>query len=84
MSDATPLHRVFGRAFLQVTLVAWNVVNVSDRQFVLAFFTGTAVSWVWWMNSRAAAHSEQPSARAAYALGAGTGTVAGMIVGGWL
>lgn len=75
---------IFGRACLQVSLVAWNVRNVAAGNYGLAFATGAAVSWVWWMNSRCAAHTEAEHGRIAYALGAGVGTVVGMALGGWL
>ncbi len=75
---------IFGRAFLQVALVAWNVRNVAAGNYGLAFATGSAVSWVWWMNSRCAAHTEAKHGRAVYALGAGAGTVCGMALGAWL
>ncbi|MCR4374165.1 MAG: hypothetical protein NUW22_04890 [Acidobacteria bacterium] len=74
--------RLFGRAFLLVALVAWNVRNVAQGEFGLAFLTGTLVSWVWWANSRSAAHSDARYARHVYALGAGLGTVFGVWIGG--
>jgi hypothetical protein len=75
---------IFGRAFLQVALVAWNVENISQRQYALAFFSGAVLSYVWWMNSRTASRCEAPHGRIAYALGAGVGTVCGMALGAWL
>ena len=78
------LAHVFCRAFLQVALVAWNVRNVAEGQYGLTFVTGAAVSWVWWANSKSAAHNEHPKARAAYAIGAGAGTVFGAWAGSFL
>jgi len=76
--------RLYGRALLQVTLVAWNVRNVSHAAYLSAFLTGSALSFVWWANSRSAAHDTGEYARLVYALGAGTGTVLGMVLGGWV
>lgn len=73
--------RIFSRAALQVTLVAWNVVNVTSGDYLMALLSGFAISWVWWANSRTAALSEAPYGRLAYAAGAGVGTVAGMFLG---
>jgi len=73
---------LFAKAFTQVALVAWNVRNIAHGEFGWAFVTGAAISWVWWANSRSAAHDEKPYSRHAYALGAGLGTVFGMWVGG--
>lgn len=75
---------IFTRAALQVALVACNVVNIARGNYVWALATGTAISWVWWRNSRTAAHSDVRWAQWAYAAGAGTGTVIGMLVGQWL
>lgn len=72
---------IFGRACLQVALVAWNVVNLSQHDYVLAFLSGSAVSFVWWTNSRTAAHATAAYGRCAYTFGAGVGTVLGMWLG---
>jgi len=72
---------IFARAWLQVTLVAWNVVNVTQGDYLMAFISGTAISLVWWTNARTAAHTEAQHGRWAYGLGAGCGTVTGMLLG---
>ena len=72
---------IFGRAALQVCLVACNVVNISRGAYLPAFLTGAAISWVWWRNSRTAAFSDAEHGQLVYALGAGAGTVAGMFIG---
>ena len=82
--DTRARRTIFLRAFAQVALVAWNVVNLSQQQYALAFVSGFGVSYVWWGNSRAAAHERVTYAREAYALGAAVGTVAGLAVGQWL
>lgn len=71
----------FLRGWLIVTLVAWNVRHVAALEYHAAFLTGTAVSCVWWWNSRTAAHSSVAGAWLAYALGAGVGTLTGMWLG---
>lgn len=79
-----PLTPIFSRAFSQVTLVAWNVANVSQHRYAMAFVSGTLLSFIWWKNSKTAAHTDVEWAREAYALGAGFGTIAGMILGRYL
>lgn len=78
------LVKVFGRAFLIVTCTALNVTQVAQHRFLAAFFTGGLLSYIWWTNSRTAAHSEVKHAQIAYALGAAFGTVFGMFLGGLL
>lgn len=77
---------IFLRAFAQVGAVALNVSMIANKQYVLAFFTGGLVSWIWWKNSRTAASFEGEWPRIVYTLGAASGTVAGMWLGaqGWL
>lgn len=69
---------LFGRGFLQVTLVAANVSQIAAGHYRGAFVVGTMISFVWYLNARTAARSDLPGAAACYALGAGAGTVAGM------
>lgn len=73
---------VWFRAFGIVTCTALNVVQVSHRHFLPAFFTGSLLSFIWWANTRTASSSNAPGAQAAYAFGAGCGTVFGMWLGG--
>lgn len=69
------------RAFSVVSLTALNVTQVSQGNYLAAFFTGTALSFVWWMNTRTAANSTLKGGQIAYAVGAGCGTVFGMFLG---
>ena len=62
--------------------MAWNVRNVAAGNLLSALMTGAVLSWVWWGNSRTAGRSEVPYARAAYATGAGIGTLLGTVLGG--
>lgn len=69
---------LFGRAFLQVALVALNVSQIAAGNYAFAFVTGWAISALWWTNARGAGRSEVRGAAMCYALGAAFGTVAGM------
>ena len=70
--------RIFGRAFLQVSLVSLNVSQIARGNYAMAFLTGWAISALWWTNARGAGRSEVRGAAACYGLGAAFGTVAGM------
>lgn len=72
---------VWWRAFKIVTLTALNVVQVSGGHYYMAWMTGGLLSYVWWANTRTAAHSNVPGAQFSYALGAACGTVFGMFLG---
>lgn len=76
------LAQIFGRAFLQVALVAANTRFIASSAYPAAFATGFCISWLWWANSRSAAHASVCGARVAYALGAASGTVVGMAIAG--
>jgi fucose permease len=73
-----PLAGIFFRGFLIVTLTASNIGQIAGRHWVGAFVGGFGISFVWWMNSKSAAHSSLRFARECYALGAASGTVFGM------
>jgi hypothetical protein len=73
---------LFSRAFIQVSLVAVNVKHIAVGDYAMAFLSATALSYVWWANSRSAARDDHPLARSAYSVGAGAGTMFGMWVGG--
>jgi hypothetical protein len=70
--------RLFVTGFLQVSLVAAGTVFQSHFNYLPAFLNGFAISAVWWFNARSAGRAKQPLAFLAYALGAATGTIAGM------
>lgn len=71
---------LFGRAVLQVALVAANVVQIAHERYLGAFVVGCAISYLWFTNARTAARSELPGAALIYAMGAGAGTIIGMMV----
>jgi hypothetical protein len=75
---------LFGRSFLQVALVAANVVQIAKGQYVGMFVVGAAISFLWFGNARQAGRSELPGAAVIYALGAGLGTVTGAILSRYL
>lgn len=72
---------LFLRAFVIVTLTAWNVRHIAALQYPWAFAGGFGISFVWFGNSRQAAHSELRHARETYAAGAAFGTLFGMWLG---
>ena len=76
-----PLLNIWWRAFRLVTLVALNVVQVSGGHYAVAFVSGGAVSFSWWINAKTAAHSDVAGGQYAYAFGAACGTVVGMWLG---
>ena len=76
------LLRLASRGFVIVFLTSLNVAQISKGHYVGAFVVGAAISFVWFTNSKHAAHTGLKWAREAYALGAAVGTVAGMFVGG--
>ncbi|MCX6551193.1 MAG: hypothetical protein NTY02_09355 [Acidobacteria bacterium] len=67
----------FMRAFVIVALTGANVALIADRAWIPMFCTGTALSFVWWGNAKAAAVGGRRE-QIAYALGAGCGTVIGV------
>lgn len=73
--------RLFARGFLIVALTALNVRHISALHYPWAFAGGFGISFVWWGNSRGAAHNELKWAREVYALGVALGTVFGMWLG---
>lgn len=74
---------LFGRAFLQVSLVALNVTQIARGHMGGAFVVGFLISLLWFFNARSAGRSDAPGAAWCYALGAGCGTVAGMLLSQW-
>lgn len=75
------LLRTAFRGWLIVTLTAANVRFIAGGVYPEAFVTGCAISWTWWANAHRAAHDNVRGAQAAYAIGAGVGTVCGMLLG---
>ncbi len=77
----THLAQLWWRAYLIVTCTAFNVVNISNHAWELAFISGGLLSFVWWGNAKRAAASGHWADAHAYALGAACGTVTGMLLG---
>lgn len=73
--------RLFVRGLIIVTLTSWNVRHIAALEYSWAFAGGFGISFVWFTNSRTAAHSELKWAREVYALGAAVGTICGMYLG---
>ena len=70
----------FVRGFAIVALTSMNVAQIAGGHYLGAFAGGVAISWVWFVNARGAAHGTEPHLRECYALGAGLGTVFGMLL----
>lgn len=79
-----PLAYIWWRAFSIVTCTALNVSQVAGGRYHAAFFTGGVLSWIWWQNTKTAAHTNVRGSQAAYALGAACGTMFGMYLGSLL
>lgn len=73
--------RLFARGFVIVALTSWNVRHIAALQYPWAFAGGFGISFIWFTNSRTAAHSEVTWAREVYAIGAALGTMFGMWLG---
>lgn len=71
---------IFLRGFVIVTLTSINVGQIAGRHWGGAFLGGVGISFVWWINAHTAAHSDARLGRECYALGAGVGTVTGMLI----
>ncbi len=69
------------RGWLIVTLTALNVSQIASGRFLGAFFCGTAISLVWYLNAGQASSDRSKRATLLYGLGAGVGTVTGMWLG---
>ena len=72
--------RIFWRGFLIVLLTSTNVYQVSHRHYLGGFIVGVLISVVWWGNARSSSRSDLPCAGLCYGLGAGAGTLAGMVI----
>lgn len=73
--------RLFLRGVVIVALTSWNVRHIAAMNYPWALVGGFGISFVWWGNSRGAAHSDLRYARETYAAGAAVGTVIGMYLG---
>ncbi len=74
---------MFGRGAFYVALQACLVSLIAARNVPLAFVVGALVSFTWSGNVLAQIGSDLWD-RVVYAVGAGTGTVIGLVVGRWI
>lgn len=74
---------LYCRGVLYVSLQAGLVSVIAAFNLPLAFVVGGLVSFVWTGNVQAQ-HGLGMSERIVYSLGAGSGTVLGMVVGRWV
>lgn len=72
------------RGFGIVFFTALNVRLISRGLYVGAFFSGWAISALWWANAGKASVDRTWQAGVIYATGAACGTVVGMWLGGQL
>lgn len=75
--------KLFLAAFMQVSLVAMNVVFISRGHIVPMFLTGFGISLIWTFNVKRISGGELQD-KFAYATGAGLGTVAGYFLAKFL
>lgn len=75
---------IWWKAFSIVTCTAFNVTQVTAHNYVGAFFTGSLLSFIWWINTKTAARIDHAHGKYAYGFGAGCGTVFGMFLGSLL
>ena len=75
---------LFLRAFVMVSLVSLNTVQIAHGRIWAAVGVGGLISFVWFMNAGEAGRTSLPRVPAAmaYAAGAMAGTLLGMWVGG--
>ena len=76
---------LFGRGFVMPCLVTANAVAAVGGKVFAVLVLGFAISWVWSGSVRALASAcSEPADRFSYALGAGFGSVLGMVIGRWI
>lgn len=69
---------LFLTGFVQVTLVAANTYCVVHEHYAATLTVGFGISFVWTINVKKVAFGSWPE-RIAYALGAGCGSLAGLL-----
>ena len=72
--------QLFTTAFLQVFFVSTNVWCIANRNYIAAFISSFAISYLWTINVRKIVISAV-SGRIIYASGAATGCVSGILMG---
>lgn len=76
---------LFGRGFVMPGLVTWNAVAAQKGSWPVVLLLGFVISLVWSGSVRGIASAcATPADRFSYALGAGFGSVIGMVAGKWL
>ena len=71
--------RIFIIGFVQVLLVSANIVFITRKEYVAAFITGFAISFLWTLNVKNAAFGTLTH-RIIYATGAALGCIVGIIL----
>lgn len=75
--------KLFLTAFLQVTLVAMNVVFISNKQVIPMLITGFGISFIWTLNVRSVAFGNNLD-KFIYASGASLGTGVGFYLSNYI
>ncbi len=70
---------LFLQGLVYVGLQAANIAQIAKRHYVGAFLVGYLISWLWSLNVKGVAFRSGWGA-VWYALGAGCGTITGMVL----
>jgi hypothetical protein len=74
--------RLFSTGFLQVFFVAINTIFLANQYYLGVVFASFAISLIWSFNVKKVAFGSMRD-RLIYAIGAMTGSVAGLFVSQW-
>lgn len=83
VSRGLRLGQLATRAAAQTGLITANTYQVAHGHLVGVFCVGCAISWVWWANAGHAGRSTDRLDGVVYGLGAGLGSVLGLVVAEW-
>lgn len=72
------------RGFIQVAPVGASTTFIAAHNILGAAICGFAISYVWYGNVNASVRQPTCGAAVAYASGAMLGTLAGMLIAGWV
>jgi len=69
---------------VQVSLISLNTYQIAHDHLPGAFVVGCLISWLWWANAGHAGRSTSRLDGVVYGLGAGVGSVTGLLLSRWL
>lgn len=84
LSRPLSLTTLGAKAVAQVALISLNTYQVAHGHLPGAFVVGCAISWLWWANAGSAGKSQSRVDGFVYGLGAGIGSVLGLLISRWL